>query len=286
MDRRTFLTALGATGLAVASRPLRPAWGMIPDAEAGVFGVQLYTLRAEMARDLDRTLQRVAAIGYREVEFAGYFRHPAREIRAAVRKAGLTAPSVHISLDSAEQRWETLARAADTVGHRYVVVPWVAEERRQTYDDYRRLAESFNTIGRKAQRAGLRFAYHNQSYEFTPIGFDPPLDILLELTDPALVSIELDVYWMTLAGADPLDYLARYPGRFAMLHLKDSSGPPTNAMLEVGAGVIDWARLLSEGARAGVQHVFVEHDEPGDGFASISASFDYLSRLSAAPAEG
>jgi sugar phosphate isomerase/epimerase len=286
MDRRSFLTALGVTGLVAVGSPARLTGAMLRPRQSRTLGVQLYTLRSEMAKDVARTLQRVASIGYREVEFAGYHRLPARDVRIALRRAGLTAPSVHISLESAEGRWDTLRRAAEELGHRYVVVPWVSEGRRQTYYDWRRLAETFNRLGRQAQRAGITFAYHNQAYEFEPIGFDTPLDILLQETDPELVAIELDVYWMALAGADPFVYLARYPGRFAMLHLKDSSGPPENQMLDVGSGVIDWARLLSEGERAGVRHVFVEHDEPADPFASVEASFNYLNRLPAPASAG
>jgi sugar phosphate isomerase/epimerase len=281
MDRRSFLTALGVTGLAVVSTPSRLTGAILRADQSRTFGVQLYTLRSEMAKDVAGTLRRVADIGYREVEFAGYHGLPARDVGIAVRRAGLAAPSVHISLESAEDHWDNLRRAADEIRHRYVVVPWIPEARRRNSDDWRRLAATFNRLGRQAQQAGITFAYHNQAYEFEPIGFDPPLDILLQETDPELVAMQLDVYWMALAGADPFDYLARYPGRFTMLHLKDSSGPPDNQMLDVGSGVIDWARLLTEGERAGVRHVFVEHDEPADPFASVEASFDYLNRLPA-----
>jgi sugar phosphate isomerase/epimerase len=280
MNRRSFLTALGVTGLAAAAGPTRLT-AILRASQSRTLGVQLYTLRSAMAKDVDRTLQRVAEIGYREVEFAGYHKLPAREVRIALRKAGLTAPSVHVALESVEQRWDTLLRAAEAIGHRYMVVPWIPEARRRTYDDYRRLADVFNQLGRKAQRAGVTFAYHNQAYEFEPIGFEPPFDTLLTATDPELVAMELDVYWMMLAEADPFDYLTRYPGRFALLHLKDSSGPPENQMLDVGSGVIDWPRLLAAGEQAGVRHVFVEHDEPADAFASIQASFSYLNRLPA-----
>lgn len=279
MDRRSFLAALGVTGLAAVSNPARLTGAVLRASQARTFGVQLYTLRSAMASDVDKTLKRVADIGYREVEFAGYHRLPAREVRIALRKAGLTAPSVHVSLESAETRWDTLQRAADAIGHRYMVVPWIPEARRETFDDYQRLAEVFNELGRRAQRAGITFAYHNQAYEFRPIGFDPPFDTLLAATDPQLVAMELDVYWMTLGGGDPFDYLTRYPGRFVMLHLKDSSGPPEHQMLDVGSGVIDWARLLAAGDQAGVRHVFVENDEPTDPFASVQASFNHLSSL-------
>ena len=279
MNRRSFLAALGVTGLAAGGDPAWLTRAIARPRSPRVLGVQLYTLRSAMASDVDKTLKRVAEIGYREVEFAGYHRLPARDVRIALRKAGLTAPSVHVSLESAETRWDTLQRAADAIGHRYMVVPWIPEARRETFDDYQRLAEVFNELGRRAKRAGITFAYHNQAYEFKPIGFDPPFDTLLAATDPQLVAMELDVYWMTLGGGDPFDYLTRYPGRFVMLHLKDSSGPPEHQMLDVGNGVIDWARLLAEGERAGVRHVFVEHDEPADPFASVQASFNHLSSL-------
>jgi sugar phosphate isomerase/epimerase len=131
----------------------------------------------------------------------------------------------------------------------------------------------------------MRLAYHNHDFELTPMDGQLPLELLLRGTDPALVDFELDLYWATFAGQDPLDWFARHPGRFAMLHLKDSAGAPDHRMTAAGAGRIDFARILARRGKAGVKHVFVEHDNPADAFASVRASRDYLARL-AVPAAG
>lgn len=244
-------------------------------------GLQLYTLRTEMTANLERTLARVGSLGYREVEFAGYFGRTPAQVRAALAAAGLTAPATHLALETleGERQAGTLAEAA-AVGHRWIVVPWIAPAQRRTLDDWRRIAGRLNVAAAAAQRAGFSFAYHNHDFELTPIDARVPLELLLAETDPALVKLELDVYWAVKAGADPFALFSRWPGRVAMLHLKDTAGAPAHRMVEVGAGTIDWARILREGmARGGVRHAFVEHDQPADPWASVWASAEHLKKL-------
>ncbi|HZF67535.1 MAG TPA: sugar phosphate isomerase/epimerase [Gemmatirosa sp.] len=299
-DRRSFCatlaTALGAGLLGCRARPDAP--GARADTAAdtptsaraaggvGPLGVQLYTVRAAMQQDFEGTLARLAAIGFAEVEFAGYFGRDPRAVRATLDRVGLRAPSAHVPIADVRTRLPQVLDAARVVGHEWVVVPWLdAAERGKTADTWRRLADELTAAGRRVREAGMRLAYHNHDFELQPVDGQLPLELLLRGTDPALVDFELDLYWATFAGQDPLEWFARHPGRFAMLHLKDSAGPPDHRMTAVGAGRIDFARILARRGEAGTRHVFVEHDEPADAFASVRASHDHLARL-AVPAAG
>ena len=271
MDRRSFVATTAA--VLVGGQPARRRARRRLDR----IGRQLYTVRHELQRDFDGTIARVAATGYREVEFAGYFGKAARELRALLDHHGLSAPSAHVSL--APDQWHAALDAAPVVGHRYLVVAWIPPEQRRTLDDYKRIAESFNGAGKQARAAGLQFAYHNHDFEFAPLEGRLPYDVLLAETDPQLVQLEIDLYWITKGGQDPLAYFARWPGRVPMVHVKDSAGPPDHRMTDVGAGTIDWKRIFAQRDQAGIRHCFVEHDQPPDAFASIRASYEYLKRL-------
>jgi len=245
----------------------------------GKIGVQLYTVRDAMATDFDGTLRRVAQIGYQEVEFAGYFGRTPAQVKESLRQAGLSAPSTHVDYNTVKTNWSGALDAALGAGIQYVVVAWIDETDRKTIDDWKRIADRLNSAARTAETAGLRFAYHNHSYEFVPLTGQVPYDVLLASTDPKLVKLEMDLYWITAGGKNPLDYFARWPGRFPLVHIKDSMGPPKNAMANVGAGTIDWKAILAKHKEAGMEHYYVEHDEPADAFASITASYDYLRAL-------
>lgn len=240
-------------------------------------GVQLYTLRSLLAKDFEGTLAALARIGYREVEFAGLYDRSPADIRAVLEREGLMAPAGHYPLeDLRDDPNRTLDTAAE-LGHRYVVVAWLAEADRDSADALRRTAETFNRIGGAAAARDLRFAYHNHDFEFQPVGNELPFDVLLAETDPGLVWYEMDLFWITKGGKDPLDYFARHPGRFPLVHVKDMAAG--EKMVEVGAGAIDWPRLFARRAQAGIEHYFVEHDEPGEPLASVTASFEYLRGL-------
>ena len=276
MKRRSFL-AQSAAGLAAMALP-RTAGGTGPS-RLGRIGVQLYTVRDALQRDFEGTLARVASIGYEEVEFAGYMGQTAAQVRDAMRRTGLSAPSAHVPFAALGKEWDRVLDDAHTIGHRYVVMPWLDEKDRQDLDAYRRIADRLNHAGESAARAGIRVAYHNHDFEFTPMENRLPYDVLLQSTDPRYVLLELDLYWITKGGKDPLAYFARWPGRFRLVHVKDSVGPPEHRMADVGAGTIDWGRIFAQRKQAGIEHVFVERDEPPDPFASIAASHAYLRHL-------
>jgi sugar phosphate isomerase/epimerase len=280
MLRRDFLVSLGTlTAAAACGAHPRPVTSAQPTG-VGRVGLQLYTVRGLMEKDVPGTLAQVAAVGYKEVEFAGYFGHSPSDIRALLEKNGLTSPSSHIPYDLLVGDWQKALDDAKTAGHEWATVPWLAPQQRgTTADAWKRLADQLNKGAQMAHATGLRCAYHNHDFEFTPVDGQVPLEILLNGTDPSLVDFEMDVYWVTKAGADPLDLFARHPGRFKLLHLKDATAAPTRAMADVGHGTIDWPAVLAKRPQAGTAHVFVERDDAPDPLASIRASYEYLTSL-------
>ena len=140
-------------------------------------------------------------------------------------------------------------------------------------------ADLFNRAGQKASAAGVRFAYHNHAFEFARLDGRKPYDVLLERCEPRYVAFEMDLYWITQGGQDPLAYFARWPGRFPMVHVKDSTGPPDHRMVDVGAGSIPWKAVFARREQAGIRHYFIEHDAPPDPLASVRRSYEYLRRL-------
>src|SRR5256884_8854180 len=211
------------------------------------------------------------------MELAGSYGRNPRDVRALLDHHGLSAPSSQVSLASAE--WCAALDAAPVVGHRFLVIAWIPPEQRRTLDDYKRAAERLNRAATEAKAAGLQFAYHNHDFEFQPLDGKLPYDVLLGETDPQLVQLEVDLYWITKGGQDPLAYFARWPGRFPMVHVKDSAGPPDHRMMAVGAGKIDFKKIFAQSDQARMQDYFVEHDEPADAFASIRAGWQYLQPL-------
>ena len=274
-DRRAFLQTM--TGVAI-SACLPNALRTAPHARRlDRIGVQLYTVRDEMKKDVAATLAKVAQIGYNDVEFAGYFDKKPLEIKALLDANGLKAPSSHISIEP--DPWKAALAAAPVVGHQYLVLAWIPEEQRRTLDDWKRAADRLNKAGADAKAAGVQFAYHNHDFEFKPIDGRIPYDILLSSTDPKLVQLEIDLYWITRGGQDPLAYFAKWPGRIPMVHVKDSMGAPEHKMTDVGHGTIAWPRIFAREDQAGIKYAFVEHDQPADPFASIKASYDYLKAM-------
>lgn len=284
MNRRDCLKLLATALTAPLLRP-RGLQGAAPVGPAASgdqldrIGLQLYTVRQAMAQDFEGTLARVAQIGYREVEFAGYFARDAGTVRGALDTAGLDAPAAHIPLENLRTRWAQTLDDARVIGHRYLVVPSLPAEDSRTLDGYRAVADLFNRAGEQARGAGIRLGFHNHAGEFAPLSGRVPYDVLLEDTDPQLVWFEMDLYWIRRGGGDPLSLFARHPGRFALVHVKDMDDTPQQGIVDVGAGVIDFKRIFTRREQAGIRHFFVEHDNPASPFDSIRVSFDYLRQL-------
>ncbi len=289
MNRRTFIrsSAAGLGGLALLGAGCGGEGGSSPSpAEPGAMtnghalariGVQLYTVRSILENDFVGGIEKVAAAGYDEVEFAGYFDHSPADVKGLLDRLGLTAPSAHVGLDALKNDLEAVIEAARVIGHQFVVCPWLAEDQRQTLDDYRGHAAFFNEAGRRFKDAGIQFAYHNHDFEFVPIDGQMPYDLLLAETDADLVKMELDLYWIAYAGQDPLAYFAKHPGRFPLCHVKDMSAE--RQMVPAGQGTIDFAAVFAQSDEAGLRHYFVEHDNAEDPIQSITASYTYLHTL-------
>ena len=302
MNRRTFIGTSVAATLASAAKP---AWAADTAHHIDRVGVQLYTVRDAMKTDFEGTIAKVAATGYKEVEFAGifapnegYFGRSPKDVRAILDKNGLAAPSCHAGYDVVEKKWPEALEAAKIVGHSYIICPWIDEKQRVEPGGWKRAADLFNRAGEASKKAGIQFGYHNHSFEFDPadsLGGKLPYDFLLAETDPKLVKMEMDLCWISVAGKDPLAYFEEYPGRFPLVHVKDwvkdASTPSAyqgamgqsvkfgGRMADVGQGSIDWKNLFAHSPKAGIQHYFVEHDFPKDAFESIKKSYDYLHAL-------
>ncbi len=278
--RRNFLATLGVAALGIANRDALAATEILaPHRKIKRVGLQLYTVRDLMKADLPGTLAKVAAIGYKEVEFAGYFGRTPAQIRDLLRRDGLTSPSTHLPFESLDTTWQKQLDDAKAVGHHWATIAYIAEEKRKTLDDWKRHAATFNRAAAQAKSAGLRFAYHNHDFEFKAIDGTRPYDILLKETDPSLVDFEMDLFWVVYGGANPIDLFNQYPKRFPLVHVKDSSGLPDKKMVDVGQGTIDFRSIFAQGDKAGIKHYFVEHDQPADPIATIRNSYKYLHAL-------
>jgi sugar phosphate isomerase/epimerase len=248
-------------------------------------GLELYTVRDALKKDFEGTLSRVAKVGYKEVEMAGYFGEDVKNLNPAPKRArvilsslGLDAPSTHIpySLVSAENLPHVI-EASEILGHKYIVNPGIDEELRKTADGWKKAAAAFNRAGKETMRSGIQFAYHNHVIEFKPVDGQLPYDILLKECDPKLVKMEIDLGWAHEAKTDPLEWFAKYPGRFPLVHVKDFTADGT--MTDVGKGAIEWKPIFAKAELAGIKHYFVEFDDPKSPFESIQASYEYVEKL-------
>ena len=214
-----------------------------------------------------------------ELEFAGYYSKDAAWWKALLARHGLTAPATHEALPATDDGWGAIFDRAHAMGHAMVIVPFVGNEYRGSRAAWQRLAARLTTGAQRAKAAGLRFGYHNHDFEFAPVEGTTGFDILTTETDPTLVALELDLYWAVKAGQDPLALFARWPGRIHCCHVKDAGPAPERQMRDVGAGTIDFRTLLARGRAAGLQHWFIEHDNPADPLASVRASAAHLAAL-------
>ncbi len=273
MDRRSFLGTVTGAGLLASHL----SWAA-DHRKIDKIGVQLYTVRDALKEDFDGTLAKVAAVGYREVEFAGYLDRSPKDVKASLDRVGLVSPSAHFNNTYLGDKWPGVLESANIIGQQYIVCSSVDEKTRQGPGGWPRIAEMFNHAGEAARKAGIQFGYHNHSFEFTPVDGKLPYDILLNGTDPNLVKMEMDLYWIVNAGADPLAYFNRYPGRFPLVHVKGRA--KNGDMTEVKAdNSIDWKALFAQSEKAGIKHYFVEQDKSDSPFDSIRTSFNYLHEL-------
>jgi len=286
MDRRKFLgTTLGAVTAATLFN--REAWATA-SRKIDHLGVQLYTVRNQMKEDFEGTLAKVAGVGYKEVEFAGYFGRSPQDVRAILDRHGLTAPSTHVPYSSFGDQWPQIIENSKVMGHKYIINPSIDEAVRNQPDGWKTAAATLNKAGAVSKKAGVQLGYHNHWIEFRPTADGKlPYDILLAECDPDLVKMEMDICWVKVGGHDPVTYLKKYPGHFPLVHVKDMTKFPkpgdvvqkteNQNMTDVGSGVTDWKRIF--GSAKGIEYYIVEHDEAAMPFESIKNSYNYLKNL-------
>src|SRR5215475_7286544 len=298
-SRRDFLKA-GATAATVAA--FSPSL-LSARPNGHPVGIQLFTVKDELAKDFDGTLKKVGAIGYKEVEAAGFYNKSAKEFRKSVEAAGMTVPSAHYSLQELMDGFEKKVDYAHEIGLKYIICsfPFVQNPARFkaekyyeeishgiTLDDWKWNFDQFNKYAEKTNKAGLKFGYHNHNIEFRKLDGVLVYDEMLKRTDANLVKMEMDVAWVAIAGYDPVAYLEKFPNRYELLHVKDiKPSPPTtegegNGSTELGHGTIDLKKVLTAAKKAEVKHYFVEQEDPFTDHPvmdAIKIDYEFLSKF-------
>jgi len=288
-SRRDFLStmAAGLTAAAIADR-----WALAADAPTiksplnGPIGLQLWSLRAQLPKDLPGTLAKVRAMGFREVEAAGLYKHTLAEFRAALDQAGLRCQSAHAGFGELRDAPASAFDQTKGFGATWVVCPWIDHKGDMfTRENALQAAEVFNRVGKAAEDAGLKFAYHCHGYEFVPSTEGTLFDTLAGATDPARVSFQIDVLHAYLGGADPAALITKYAPRVKSLHLKDlvkgfvvkagTAIAPASSDVPVGTGQVDMKAALAAAVKAGVSLFYVEDESP-DPLGHIPESLKYL----------
>ncbi len=318
IPRRKFLQLTGAT---LAGLSLSGSYGSPIPGKKRTLGVQLFTIPQMAEKDLKGTLGLLGEIGYREVEFFGpydfsapetieswkpiaaqlgiksnaFYGYTIAEVKKMLKDYGLKVPSVHLDLITLRHHLEPAMEAFALLDVKYVAIPSLRnQEERNSLDGFRRLAEEFNQIGKKMARYGLTFTYHNHGYEHWEKEGQTPMEILLRNTDPSWVAFEMDIFWMTAGGADPVQFLKSYPGRFKLMHIKDAaekvrfSGDGSTPdqwmalfpkMADPGTGVFDIKSILAAADQSGTTHFYLERDLTADPVKTLKNSYAYLEKI-------
>jgi sugar phosphate isomerase/epimerase len=281
-SRRDFIRVAG--GASVAAVALRKATWLDAYPLGLPLGLQLYSLRELLPKDFDGTLKAVAAAGYTEVEAAGYYAMSAEDFKQSMTTAGLKCVSGHYPLNILQPNLENVINYAKDVGLQYIVCssPSLKDPSKAkvapkdpgyheawvnafTVDDWKWNAAQFNEIAGRVKGYGMKFGYHNHTTEFHTIGKAVPYDVLMQNTDPALVTFEMDCGWVVRAGFNPVELLTKYPTRITMLHVKDfdlKTGTEHPKSTELGRGSIDYKPIFEAAKKAGhLTHYFVEQEE-------------------------
>jgi sugar phosphate isomerase/epimerase len=275
MRRREFCrTVLAGAGALAVPRAAAPSFAAADS--LGRIGIQLYSVRELFAVDPVGTLKQLAGMGYQEVELGKWDTRTVTDMRNALDKSNMKAPSAHVPIEMLRENLSLVSGNAKILGVKYVVCPSLPDEL-QTIGGYKQVAPILSQAGNVLRRSGITLAYHNHEYEFKDQDGQKGYDILLDESDKDVVKMELDIFWARKGGVDPLDYFKRYPGRFPLIHVKDMAAD--GSMVDVGAGVIDWKSIFRHADQAGIKHYFVEHDDPPSPMGFARASYDYLRGL-------
>jgi sugar phosphate isomerase/epimerase len=288
MNRRDFLRTAGGSATVAAMSSQLPGF-LFANPYGKPIGLQLYTLREQLEKDVAATIQELAKIGYKDVEIYSLYGKSPAEFRTILNDNGIAASSGHYLLPDVKTNWDKHVADAKTLDLKYMVHAILEPEDRRSLDDYKRLAELFNKAGEATQKAGIQFCYHNHNFEFTKYGDTTAYDYLLTALDPKRVKFEMDCFWVTHAGEDPVAYFKKYPGRFPLLHIKDMKDKPAPSheldaklglFAPVGQGTINWKRIFTAARQGGIEHYYVEQDyceQPP--LEAVKISYEYLSKL-------
>jgi sugar phosphate isomerase/epimerase len=228
------------------------------------FGIQIYSVKEDMAKDAKGTLKSMADFGYTQVEgFDGgkgiFWGMPHKDFKNYMDDLGLAFIASHCNTF---EGLESLAEQAGEIGMKYLINPYIGAQK--SIDEYKKMADAFNKQGEICKQHGLRFAYHNHGYTFTELEGQIPQNVLIENTDPELVDFEMDTYWVYTAGHDPEEYIKKYPGRFKLGHVKDKSGDlpfeEANGSTLIGSGIMNFASILRTGKDNGMDYFIVEQE--------------------------
>jgi len=290
-SRRAFVKSAALLSAGVLASP-----SLIAAPKPKYIGLQLYTVREGMQQDPTGTLAKVAKMGYNSVEGATYtgsqkfYGMEPAAFAKVLKQNGLIMPSSHYVLGEAMNNgqptqgtilhgWDKAVDDAAQVGVKYMVCAYLLDSERGSLDHYKTIAEHLNKAGERCKKAGIQLCYHNHDFEFQAQDGKMPYDTLLSLTDKNLVKMELDLYWATKAGQDPVAMFQKHPGRFPLWHVKDMDKTAARNFTEVGNGSIDFKRIFAQAKTAGMQYFFVEQDQtPGSPFDSIQQSISYLKK--------
>jgi sugar phosphate isomerase/epimerase len=284
-SRRDFLkrSAAGAVGISLGfgTASSSSARQQVGKRHLKDIGLQLLTVSAEMKKDWKATLSKVAEIGYRNIEFGDAYGGSVPGFKAFVKESGLVCFAGGAALGEWKKSPEKIIESSLELGKKWLVCywPWEDSPENKTLDDWKRMAESLNPIGEKVGKAGMEFAYHNHDLEFKVTQGKIPYDVVLQNTDPSLVGMMIDLYWVEKGGRKSIPYFEKYPGRFPLWHAKDMDRTADRSFSCVGRGIIDFPSIFAKADLAGMKYVFVEHDKPADGIECARVSFDYLHQL-------
>ena len=284
-NRRTFIQQAGllATGLVI-----NPSVFLMKDK---VVGLQLYSLREYIGKDVKGIIAKVAAAGYKDVETYGFdeknqfFGLTPKAFLDLLKSNGLTSTSGHYNPNAflygkGNDELKYMIEGSAASNQQHFVIPYLSEDMRKSGDDYKKLAEKLNGAAELCKASNLQLAYHNHDFEFKEFDGVKGYDILLNETDKDLVDFELDLYWVVRSGNDPLDLFAKHPGRFKLWHVKDMDKTNNKLNTEIGSGSIDYRKIFSKAKEAGAQHYFVEQENFAmDPFESITKSSKYVKNI-------
>jgi len=319
MKRRHFIKSTAAVAGSLFITDAMKAIASSNKSHLNKIGLQLFSIPKMLEKNFEGTMKTLSEIGYKELEFfgpyqfstetakkswnavtsslgfsgSGYFGRTPQQVKEILNRYNLATSSMHVDLDTLRTRMEDIGEAAHILDQTYAGLPAIPADQRRTLDDYKRMADEFNKIGEAAKKVDVKFCYHNHGYGLKEIEGKIPFDVILENTDPNLVYLEMDIYWMTAGGADIVKYLDNNPNRFKLMHIKDMSkqvrfsgdGGDSKQWIELfpymttaGNGVLDLKTILSHAKKSGIEHFIVEHDRVDD-INALKKSYSYLASL-------